>query len=99
MAWITCCKCGVQFFINDEHNNRLYNNGDTFFCTNGHAQHYTYKETEIKKLQTEIKELQNSIYRKDERIKRLVESRDSFYRSINSYKGVITKLKRRLNGK
>lgn len=42
----TCCKCGCVFGINDAVRARLLNNGETFYCTNGHGQHYTETEAQ-----------------------------------------------------
>ena len=47
----TCCHkgCGVTFALNRDHYNRLQaEKGSSFYCPNGHGQHYTGKSDEQK---------------------------------------------------
>lgn len=43
-----CCNCFVHFAMDVALNNQRRAEGGTFYCPNGHAQHYT--ETEVEKL-------------------------------------------------
>lgn len=44
----TCCRCGVTFGLGAEHYAELLKTRATFYCPNGHGQHYTGK-TEAQK--------------------------------------------------
>lgn len=55
----TCCAegCGVTFGLNQGHYQELLRNkGRTFYCPNGHAQHYTGKSYEQKLRDAEARE-------------------------------------------
>lgn len=41
LAHVTCCSCGVVFGIESQHQERLRQTHDDFYCPNGHRQHYT----------------------------------------------------------
>ena len=47
-----CVNCGIAFAIDSKVGRRFKETGGTFYCPNGHAQHYT--ETEIVKLQKQL---------------------------------------------
>ncbi len=49
-----CCACGVDFAMPTELRTRLLETGKTFYCPNGHGQHYS-ESTEAKLRQTEEK--------------------------------------------
>lgn len=54
----TCCNCGIPFGIENNLRDQLYENGNLFYCPNGHAQHYGKRDTlekQIKKLQNDLK--------------------------------------------
>ena len=36
-----CCNCGILFAMPDYMMKRLQDNGGSFYCPNGHSQHYT----------------------------------------------------------
>ena len=42
----TCCACGIPFAIPDYLMDRLRREGGTFYCPNGHGQHYTENEVD-----------------------------------------------------
>jgi len=52
-----CCACGVMFAIPASLRQKLQREGGTFYCPNGHGQHYT--EPEIEVLKRKLKEAQN----------------------------------------
>ena len=45
---ITCCSCGVLFWIEETYYDRLKEKHTSFYCPNGHAQHFT-AETDAEK--------------------------------------------------
>ena len=70
----TCCNCGVVFGLNQEFKNQLLENGKNFYCTNGHAQHFTRK----KSLEKKLHEAQQKIESLECRIE-LCRSEDIYY--------------------
>lgn len=72
----TCCECGVPFGITQDLYKSLQKSGDSFYCTNGHAQHYTRKrelEEQLESAQAKLAEEQEArewyatMYRKNSR--------------------------------
>lgn len=54
----TCCRCGIPFFMPTYHFKRLLaNKGESFYCPNGHGQHYTGK-TEAEILKAKLEQVQ-----------------------------------------
>lgn len=49
-----CCNCGVVFAMPDYMMRGLRTNGGTFYCPNGHGQHYT--KTEVQRLREKLDE-------------------------------------------
>ena len=52
-----CCACGVLFAMPASLRQKLSREGGTFYCPNGHSQHYTEPEVEI--LKRELRKSQN----------------------------------------
>jgi len=40
---ITCCECGISFWVPTEFNQQLLKRQNTFYCPSGHPQSYTGK--------------------------------------------------------
>ena len=53
MVLIQCCDCGVPFAISQDMQARLLKCRNTFYCPNGHGQHFT-GDTEEHKLRREL---------------------------------------------
>jgi hypothetical protein len=49
----TCCKCGVDFAMTQTFFDARKNDKESFYCPNGHGQHYTKSEADI--LRNELK--------------------------------------------
>lgn len=47
-----CCNCGVMFAMPASMRRRLQERGGSFYCPNGHSQHYT--ETEVMRLREQL---------------------------------------------
>lgn len=59
----TCLVCGIEFAIPEIYRNRLVKCHNTFYCPNGHGQHYigrTAEEKEIDKLQGQLASIERS---------------------------------------
>lgn len=50
----TCCNCGIAFAMPQGMQMRLKERGGSFYCPNGHGQHYT--KTDNQKLQERLAE-------------------------------------------
>lgn len=85
-AEIDCCKCGVVFWVPARLNAARRKDGGTFYCPNGHAQHYT--ETDADRFRRERDRLQQKISEMQDRA-------DKKDRQVAAYRGQITKLKNR----
>lgn len=40
LSRLCCAKCNVLFYITIDHDNRLKNSYETFYCPSGHTQSY-----------------------------------------------------------
>lgn len=81
---VQCCECSCWFGIDSQQRAKLLENGNWFYCPNGHQQHYS--ESEVKKLKRHLKFAENQAaiaLRKAENERR----------SKIAYKGQLTKTK------
>ena len=54
-----CCQCGIIFQVPEEFSENRQEDGQTFYCPNGHPQNYTDTDDEkIKRLENEKQQLQ-----------------------------------------
>ncbi len=87
----TCCNCGVAFGMTVTLHGARKRDGGSFYCPNGHGQHYT-ESTEAKLKQTE-KDLKtarsNAQYYREEA--------EAKARSLSAIRGQITKIKNRIS--
>lgn len=73
----TCCNCGIQFCITTALYNKRRSDQGTFYCPNGHGQHYSGR-TEVEKERDRLKaELQREQAAREsaERSRKWAESR------------------------
>ena len=82
---IACSNCGLSFWITDEHQTGLQRSHKTFYCPNGHAQAYK-GETCESKLERVRRQLTNE-----------VEDGKYLARSNSALRGVITKMKAKID--
>lgn len=54
VSYITmrCCSCGVSFALESAFQQHRRENGENFYCPNGHAQ--VYRESTVKQLQQQL---------------------------------------------
>jgi hypothetical protein len=90
-----CCACQMLFAMPADLKRRLRNNHESFYCPAGHKQHYT-GETDADQLRRERDRLKQSLAERDDRIGRLTEQRDEAHRSASAFKGVATRIRRRV---
>jgi len=55
----TCCNCGIQFAMPEEFQARCLREGGSFYCPNGHSQHYS--ETTEQKLKHKLASVQGKL--------------------------------------
>jgi len=60
----TCCTCGSSFWISKDHQKKLIDSEESFYCPNGHGQNYNNSQKDelrekIKFRDRKIKELEN----------------------------------------
>lgn len=64
----TCCNCGIPFYMPTHLYDRLLaNKGESFYCPNGHGQHYTGK-TEAQKLKEKLEQEQRERASREEEL-------------------------------
>ena len=88
---ISCCNCGVLFFITKKHNAELIRSKERFYCPNGHRQSYVGK-TDAQKL-AEEKEKSKRYY---DWYKNQVQETDAQKRKLNASRGNYTKAKKKI---
>lgn len=82
-----CCNCGVLFAMPDDMKQRRKDDHQTFWCPNGHGQHYTAK--------SDAEKLQDKLDQEKQRTAALLAEKDQVEASLRATKGQLTKAKRR----
>ncbi len=82
---MNCCSCKILFWVSNRHNEQLRKSHETFYCPNGHAQSYLGESVD-EKLKKSKRQLVNA-----------QDARDNLVRSNSALRGVITKLKKKLD--
>lgn len=90
----SCCMCGVVFAVPAYFLDKRREDGTGFYCPNGHSLKYTVTETQ--KLRDELAATKARLDQRDARIVELRACTERQERRINGYKGVTTRLKRRI---
>jgi len=87
---ISCITCGVSFWISQNHQAELKKTHKSFYCPNGHTQYYPGK-TDAEK----YKEL----FEREQRLRKNIDTdNNSLKNSLRTYKGEVTKLKKKIEG-
>lgn len=86
---VECCNCGVVFAITQDMYERRLEDGENFFCPNGHKQHYTRKE----KLEDKIAELEDKLQLAKNRATYNQNQSQHRANQVRAYKGHLTRLK------
>jgi len=88
----TCCTCGVPFGIESDHQRHLRNTGASFYCPNGHKQHYTDTQDE------KIRRLEQRLAAEAGNRRHLNEQFERERRRHAATKGQLTKTRKRVSG-
>lgn len=98
LSEIVCSACNVTFGINTSHLRNIKNYGQKFYCPNGHELFFGESEKDKK-----LKAYETELAREKAKYNRLSDIYNSnrselgkCIRQLNSTKGVITRMKRRL---
>jgi hypothetical protein len=99
LSRVTCAGCGVIFGLEASHESQLRESHETFYCPNGHRQHFpgqTDKERRIAELE---REKRNAISSRDFWLEQSTAARREVQHKsnqLNGYRGVVTRMKRKL---
>jgi len=70
----TCCACGCVQWMPTDHNDSLRRSHKTFYCVNGHSQHYP-KKTPIEEVEEKLMNEYSKNAQLESRIKKLEKER------------------------
>lgn len=91
---VTCYKCHVQFGMNADHQRRRLNDGEAFWCPNGHRQ--SYCESKVQKLEKKLARTESELDGSRVMCAHERDRKEKAQRSANAHKGHATKLKNRI---
>lgn len=88
LDYTTCCTCGVPIICDAVHMTQLRKDHSTFYCINGHSQHFL-GQTAADKLRKDLER---------EQMRRRSAEHESEYqkRRARAYKGKLTSVKKRV---
>ena len=82
-----CYSCGITFAVPETWNNKRLEDGKSFWCPNGHQQHYTKTEVQILRERLEMERKNAEFWR---------QQKAAIERSASALRGQATKLRKRL---
>jgi protein-arginine kinase activator protein McsA len=85
---VTCSKCGIEFAMPQYYRTKRLEDRETFYCPNGHGQHFT-GESEAQRLRRELDAKQQALDWEKNR-------RADAEKTISQLKGKVTKAKNKL---
>lgn len=91
----TCCNCQVIFGMHAPTYDLRRNDKKSFYCPNGHAQHYT-GESEIQKLEKQLANERQYHQWTKTNLDEARRERDTAKKSAYSFKGKLNSVKRRV---
>lgn len=91
---ICCYKCGILFAVPSRQRRIWVNNGDDFYCPNGHRQHYT--ESTVQKLKKQLAHKQKVIEWREQDIRIHKNNNNNLKNTLRAEKGAKTRLKKRI---
>jgi hypothetical protein len=93
MGMLTCSVCGIQISVPDHWEQARREDHATFYCANGHGQHFPAKN-EVEKLQAALSIKNMALATCEERNAGYRMRLESERRSAAALRGVITKMKK-----
>lgn len=94
MKALECASCGVKIYLPEEIIARRREDGQTFFCMNGHAN--VFRPSEVDKLKDRVKTLEDTVAWYRERLKAYRDDLTSVSARMAGYKGQMKKLQKRV---
>lgn len=91
---VYCYKCGVPFGLSLELYNRRCDDGESFWCPNGHSQHFT--ESNVQRLERILKSERSSKEYWQRESTREAQERIKAERRLSATQGVVTRIKKRV---
>lgn len=92
---IVCCQCGIAFDVPARWKAARYNDGELFYCPNGHGQVYPKGQSEADKFRREAERLRQQIAQRDDAITAERQLRERAEREAAAQKGLATKARKR----
>jgi hypothetical protein len=89
-----CCNCHMVFAMPNELVQQRQRDHQTFYCPNGHAQHYTGK-SDVEQLREQLAATERDMNYYAERSRGEQRRAEAAERKAAAHKGVATKLKKR----
>jgi len=101
MANMECSACHCAYTITEAMHERCLDVGETWYCPNGHSQVYkgnklSKANNKIQNLKKEVASLNDSLEFWRSYCKEAEEKRDHYFRRINSLRGHITRMKKKI---
>ena len=92
VTWVTiyCYKCGAAFAVPTEVDEEWHARGQSFYCPNGHSQHYTMS------LEKKLQQARDQLTRERAYHDQTRADLESKKHQLRATKGVVTKIKRRV---
>lgn len=91
---VTCCNCATEFAMSEQLHNKRNNDGEAFYCPNGHRQYFS--ESEVIKLQKQLQSALSSKKFFEERSEHYRETLIHEERRSKGLKSALTLTKRRI---
>lgn len=96
--WLeTCVRCSTPFMMSEavHATATARREGFTFYCPNGHEQHYVTGETQLDKMRRERDRLAQQVAQRDDEIRAQREHREAAERRASAARGQVTRLRNR----
>jgi hypothetical protein len=96
LAVISCCDCGILFGVPEDFRQQCRDAGPkrSFWCPNGHQQHYT--TTTADRLRRDLEAERRRREWAESARKAAQDQADSAHRSAAAYKGQVTRIRKRV---
>lgn len=96
MITVTCVRCKMEFGLSDHFYKTAKQTEQEFWCPAGHGQHFVLGKTEAEKLRDEVEALRRERDRARQQVARVEDERDHEKRRAAAFKGMTTKMKKRV---
>jgi hypothetical protein len=86
----TCCNCGMTFGITQGFMDMRRNDGEIFYCPNGHSQHYSHS------IKSKLEDMKKAFLNAQQDTQWWREEAEAKAKALSSTKGQLTKVKNRI---